>query len=46
MSGMYNLSNTELLDAYRIAITLELELEFINLLRQEIARREIKTMEK
>lgn len=41
MSGIYNLSNAELLHAYHLAISLELDSHFIEILWEEINRRNI-----
>ncbi|MFT8323024.1 MAG: sporulation histidine kinase inhibitor Sda [Bacillus sp. (in: firmicutes)] len=39
MSGIKSLSNAELMHAYHLAISLKLETEFIEILLQEIKRR-------
>jgi hypothetical protein len=45
MGGIKNLSNTELLQAYQLAISLNLEKEFIEILRKEMNRRNINRMQ-
>ncbi|MCE4049434.1 MULTISPECIES: sporulation histidine kinase inhibitor Sda [Bacillaceae] len=42
MSGVNILSNAELVKAYRLAISLDLEVEFIAILFEELNRRELK----
>ncbi|WP_445487913.1 sporulation histidine kinase inhibitor Sda [Niallia sp. 03133] len=45
MSGIKNLSNAELLQAYQLAISLNLEKEFIEILMKEINKRNIKRLQ-